>query len=1000
VGAVKDIDIRIAAIETGTPVDPPIPVFIMTLGSETLIANIANVDGTYDSYQRVKGDDTAPVAGDGSWTVGSAVPYAFPIDTSWTASTLQPMTFYLWLLNGTAVTGFPSQTVTATTTRTVPQTPNDVTFNAIGNVEADSTIVSNTVAISGLLAPTAITVAGGTYSKNGADTFTSAAGAIENGDTIRLGQTSSASDLTPTTCTVQLGLQEETWTVTTADTGNVAGVISIVAATYAADEDAGPIAVTLRNTGKSGAIAVGCRVSTLYDPDYHTAVEGFNYTAIVNEDVEWASGSTADQTVNIYLIDQGESFDNVGELIIVYGSEYGGATVDTDLDATLFSIGGTAGAATPSWEQLATGDHIVKVQLESSNNTLELDSGHTWVTSTLDSRDCIYSGTGFSYAPIPGYSSSNPRAVCPVNFTQTGTHYVHISGIGTGYAAAVIAHIDTTESTSKFIWALGSTWDWYTSSGYSIEVPSTGVHDLKLFLTDELVYVDAVILTTNASYDSATNGDGESDSVWGTGATGANPDNPLVPQGPEPVVEDKTPDPFGFGELIDQAVSATNLESTPVIITGINVPCPISITSDPSGTAEYEIDESGSWVTAAGTISVGQTVTCRLDSSGSNDTTVTMDLKIGTVTQSFSVTTIPSGAVGGLTPTTSTVVVSTNNQTIQDLDIKIASGGGPGISINPGVDGTIITNCRISSVDSHGIIGKGIGSLDINYCEISNCWGSGVYADTYTSFTGTYCTIENVHTGFDLWAGRSGNTLVQNNWIKNMWKRLGTGIASENANAIALRFCYGPNNLIDNNIIINEPGNCHVEDKISCYACTGTSSSWFTITNNKLKGKSDSVSDAVILVGDSSGTYMLVEDNVSLDAGQSGVAFSQGHDMTLRRNKVLCRPLYKYTDQTVGISNVNVSPGFAAYTLGNPAPYNIVYEDNDITFWKAANYNNTGNTSEVLSPYWFVNTSFIGPNDIGGWLTNRFDVSWEQPASLTEADVWDTDWENRPPRIT
>jgi len=1003
VGAVKDINERVSAIETGTPVDPPNPVFIMTLGTETLVANIANVDGTYDSWQLVEGDDTEPVAGDGSWTTGTTVPSSYTIDSSWTASTLQPKTFWLWTLSGSVVTGYPSQTVTATTTRTVPQTPNDVTFNDITNIQANSFIVSNTVGISGLLAPTAITISGGFYSKNGSDTYTSVAGVIENGDTIRLRQTSSASDSTLTTCTVQLGLREEVWNITTAASGDVGGVISIVSATYAADEDAGPITVTLRNTGKAGAIAVGCRVSTLYDPNYHTAVEGTNYVGINGEVVEWASGVTADQTVEINLVDVSSSYTLVGELVIDWGSEYGGATIDTDNDATLFTVNGTGGGE--AWEQAVGGDEIACIKVMDANDDGRLInepwSGYEWTRQVGLNGGSLQVSAGLATTTSPTYSTASPKLTIPIEFVATGTHYVWLEctavdngsnscwmGLDGGITGVMF---ETTNVSGLYVWS-------NNSSLPTVSVPSVGVHDMNIWAREERFTLTRVLLTTNPSY---TPVGFVADSVWGTGTVTDHPDNPLVPQGPPPIVEDKTPDPFPFGDLVDQVLSATNLESTEIVITGINVACPISITSDPSGTAEYAID-SGSWVTAAGIITDGQTVTCRLDASSSNSTTVTMDLTIGTVTHSFSVTTVPSGAVG-LTPVTSTITVSANGTTIQDKDIKIAAGGGAGISINAGVTGTIITNCRISSVDTHAIVGKGIGTLAVSYCEISNCWGSGVYADVYTSFTGEYNTIENVHTGFDLWAGRSGNTIVRHNWIKNMWKRYvgtGTPVASENANAIACRYCYGQNNLIDDNIIINEPGQCHVEDKISCYICSGTSTSLFTISNNKLKGKSDSRSDAVILVGDEGGSYFLVEDNVSLDAGQSGMAFSQGHDFTFRRNKVLCRPLYQFTDPTIGTSNLNVAPGYAAFTQGNPAPYNVVYEDNDITFWKAQNYNNTGNPEEFLNPYWFVDSSFFGSNDIGGWNTNRMDLPSTQPASLTEADVWDSAWDIRPVRIT
>lgn len=96
---------------------------------------------------------------------------------------------------------------------------------------------------------------------------------------------------------------------------------------------------------------------------------------------------------------------------------------------------------------------------------------------------------------------------------------------------------------------------------------------------------------------------------------------------------DPTPDAFAFIDQTNVALT-TVATSTPITVTGINVPAPISIVG-----GSYSIN-GGTFTATAGTVTAGQTVAVRLTASASYSTTTSAVLNIGGVTDSFDVTTI------------------------------------------------------------------------------------------------------------------------------------------------------------------------------------------------------------------------------------------------------------------------------------------------------------------------------------------------------------------------
>jgi hypothetical protein len=103
---------------------------------------------------------------------------------------------------------------------------------------------------------------------------------------------------------------------------------------------------------------------------------------------------------------------------------------------------------------------------------------------------------------------------------------------------------------------------------------------------------------------------------------------------------DIDPLPFTFTALVDQPLS-TAVQSSPVVISGISIPAPISITG-----GEYSI-AGGTFTSAPGTVVQGQQVVVRLTTAGTPSTARTATLTIGSVSGSFSATTGVAASSGG-----------------------------------------------------------------------------------------------------------------------------------------------------------------------------------------------------------------------------------------------------------------------------------------------------------------------------------------------------------------
>jgi hypothetical protein len=107
------------------------------------------------------------------------------------------------------------------------------------------------------------------------------------------------------------------------------------------------------------------------------------------------------------------------------------------------------------------------------------------------------------------------------------------------------------------------------------------------------------------------------------------------------VYADSVPTAFSFTDQTGVPLSSLRVSATAITVAGINTAADISITG-----GEYEINGSGTWVSSIGSVVLGNTVKVRHTASSSNSTTVNTVLTIGTVSGTFSSTTVGVPANG------------------------------------------------------------------------------------------------------------------------------------------------------------------------------------------------------------------------------------------------------------------------------------------------------------------------------------------------------------------
>lgn len=177
----------------------------------------------------------------------------------------------------------------------------------------------------------------------------------------------------------------------------------------------------------------------------------------------------------------------------------------------------------------------------------------------------------------------------------------------------------------------------------------------------------------------------------GSVATTSGPATPIDELQRKCIV-DGVPDSFTFADVTG-ANPSTLTTSSAVTVAGINTAVPVSVTG-----AGAEISIAGGAWGILGSVSAGQTVAVRVTSSGSFSTAVSTTVMVGTVTDSWSVTTRAAdttpnafnftdlSGVNLSSLSTATAITPTGYEA--GAAVSVTGSGSPQISINGGAWGT------------------------------------------------------------------------------------------------------------------------------------------------------------------------------------------------------------------------------------------------------------------------------------------------------------------------
>lgn len=186
------------------------------------------------------------------------------------------------------------------------------------------------------------------------------------------------------------------------------------------------------------------------------------------------------------------------------------------------------GMAAEPLQQDGGADGIVSMEAEHFDNKVET-SANTWSEVTTATGFTATEGfsSGLAMQSMPdtatggktvktGYAAGGPHIDFQVNFVKTGTHYVWILGFGIdGNGDSAHAGLDGLEIATcdnMAGWNGAYTWSNNTmdSAPSTFEVEEIGVHTVNIYMREDGMVFDKIVLTTNPDYTPEDHGPPES----------------------------------------------------------------------------------------------------------------------------------------------------------------------------------------------------------------------------------------------------------------------------------------------------------------------------------------------------------------------------------------------------------------------------------------------------------------------------------------------------------
>ena len=542
-------------------------------------------------------------------------------------SSAQPST----TTSATVNVGGVSAIFSVTTAVAVNTVPNAFTFNSVSNAALSMSFTSIPATISGINAPSAVTISGGTYSINGG-AFTAAPGTISNGQSVVVQVQSSSSNLTTVSATLTVGGVSGTFSVTTLA---VAGISTPNAFSYPPRADVSPSTLIDAQPATISGINIPSPV-TIAGGQYSinggafTAVNGTisnGQTLAVRVLSSAQPNTTTSTTVNVggvsatFSVTTAVAINTVPNAFTFNSVSNAALSMSfTSIPATISGInapspisisGGTyavnGGAFTAAPGAVSNGQTVVVQLLSSSANltttsaTLNVGGVTATFSVTTAALIAVSAPNAFSFLPRTNVAVSTPFDATPATIT----------GINVASPVSIVG-------------------GQYSINGGAFTAGAGTVTNGQT-LTLRVLSSALASTTTSATVN-----------VGGVTATFS------VTTG---VVSNAVPTPFSYSPVAN-AGQSTLIDSSPAIISGINTSSPVSIVG-----GQYSVG-GGAFTSAAGLIMNGQTLTLRVLSAGAPSATTSATVTVGGVSATFSVTT--AALVGISTPNAFSFVPQNN----------------------------------------------------------------------------------------------------------------------------------------------------------------------------------------------------------------------------------------------------------------------------------------------------------------------------------------------------
>ncbi|MCF6350680.1 MAG: right-handed parallel beta-helix repeat-containing protein [Flavobacteriaceae bacterium] len=225
-----------------------------------------------------------------------------------------------------------------------------------------------------------------------------------------------------------------------------------------------------------------------------------------------------------------------------------------------------------------------------------------------------------------------------------------------------------------------------------------------------------------------------------------------------------------------------------------------------------------------------------------------------------------------------------------------------------GVNNITISELELTNSNGNCITLSNCQNIIIEKCKLGSSIGNGIDLYNCTNITVVDCRMDSVATA--VYANECQGISVTNIEVTNVQGPMPRG------QMVQFNKVNGTGNRINFNVVENVVGESGQEDAINTFQSNGTIEDPIQIIGNWIRGGGPSNSGGGILVGDSGGSNVIVQNNILVNPGQYGIAVASGTNMQVLSNQVFAQQ-QSYTNVGIYVWNQYSSPCNSITVMNN-----------------------------------------------------------------------------------